>query len=638
MAIGVTTPAAEPSASPGTERFLRALELMFRAGRYYPAEHVKTDELTAEFHAAAADLSGEAELVFEVRDGVLVLQGEPVPASAPGVQGFSAMLEPLAVARMTIAADIPRDQLHALVTLLPLLQQQVLDADADERFAFTGLPDGVTIDQREFVVGEEDGLGEFWEDLRERILAALKELENRGLEMERAVLCRHLLRGFGARVAASLAQGDLTPQELGDSLVANLDMTRSASYDGVEGVTRSLDGLMDLLEQSMVGDDARRTEQTFRRLIGILERSVPDSWHVGKIEVTHSADAETGDFSQDLSLLLAALTPADDLVWSVPEIRTEDRREFLSIVAGMLATASRPGVRRRLRAELEAWLGDDPTPEETKLFHLAVGALLQGAWTEGHRAGFSDLLHAVRETPGRSSFELLQDLARLCPAANRTAFWPLVANEVLLGGPDSDPVTTAALQAWLLPVPEGAAGRKALETLAGLEAAARERFDRELVRAVPRPLADVFGAYLRLDRDDALSQQLVAGLHARPASWLGACVLPLLDRAAVDHREIYALLLRQAHEERDLPRLRDLATELLLSRLANLPAERRREGWVRGSILMLGRLSGLEVGRLLERIRNEKRLLVLPTWPAECREAATTASEQIRRRGREVTA
>jgi len=109
-----------------TADFLHVLEKLFKTGGYYPADHERTRALTSEFLAAAADMRGNAsELVLDVRNGVLHLQGEALPADAAGVAGFLSLLEPLAVVKMSLAARLTREDLHTLVTMLPGLQHQI---------------------------------------------------------------------------------------------------------------------------------------------------------------------------------------------------------------------------------------------------------------------------------------------------------------------------------------------------------------------------------------------------------------------------------------------------------------------------------------------------------------------------------
>lgn len=624
---GIITPdAVLPGA---TRRFLRALEMLFRAGRYYPADHARTAELTDAFRAAAAEVAPDGgALVFAVHDGVLTFQGEALPDDAPGAKGLLELLVPLAVARLTIDPGIPRAGLHRLTTLLPELQQQVLASDADERFAFRGLPDGVAIDQREFVVGGDDELEELWEELRERILKAVRELEDLGLAADRVMLCRHLLRGFGARVAAAV---ESAAPAGGNPAADGPDLPRTAG-DDTAAVARNLDTLTDILEQSMLGDDAHRTEETFRRLIGILERSVPESWRLNACEVHHLVDREEGLEIPELMALLGPPLPAG---WRPPAFDGEDRRETVSMLCGLLTEKTGASARRRLRGDLERLVAGGLGADELGVLHGAAAALVRGPLKPEELAGLSDLVRAYRLAPDGSTLSFLLGLDDACPPRNREAFWPLLANEVLLGGEGESPEIVAVAQARLDPLPDGPGLQRALDDLRGREAVAEERFDDHLVRSPPQPLTGLLSALLRHGGDDALVRRLRAGLHARPASWLCACVLPLIDPANGAHGELYALMLEQIHEKQALPQLKILAREMLLDRLSTLTSERRGDDWVPGSILVLGRLPGDGVSGLLERVLRERRRVLLPAWPRACREAAAAALARIRARTEE---
>ncbi|MDX2472592.1 MAG: hypothetical protein QNL91_02695, partial [Candidatus Krumholzibacteria bacterium] len=71
--------------------------------------------------------------------------------------------------------------------------------------------------------------------------------------------------------------------------------------------------------------------------------------------------------------------------------------------------------------------------------------------------------------------------------------------------------------------------------------------------------------------------------------------------------------------------MRDTAILLLKSTLYRLPAERRGEPWVTEAIRWLGKLGTSKSRTVLKKILNEKKLLVIPAWPAACRDAARDA-------------
>ena len=112
--------------------------------------------------------------------------------------------------------------------------------------------------------------------------------------------------------------------------------------------------------------------------------------------------------------------------------------------------------------------------------------------------------------------------------------------------------------------------------------------------------------------------------HQR-ANRLANLLVSVMGGYRKSNRLIYQAILEQGVAEKVSPKLQELGCRLLKTTVANLKPFMRDDPWVRQAITWLGRLDPKKSKALLNKIINEKKYLVLPVWPAECRQAAQDA-------------
>jgi hypothetical protein len=616
-----------------TDDFLRVLEKLFKTGGYYPASHERTRALTTEFLAAAAEVRGSSpELVLDVRDGVLHLQGEALSADTAGVTGFITLLEPLAVVKMSLAARLSHEDLHSLVTMLPGLQQQLRERSFDDAFTFEGLPDGVSLSQKEFLTyANEGGDTADWPELREKIQAAMKELEDRGYDSESISMCKQLTRGYGSchDEHRSLEDAGVDEHQI---VIENLDDADSGDRSAL-AVESSLNTLVDLLEWSMLGDQATKTREAFQQLIVFLDRSVPDNWKIGNTPPPSDKLQSNDTYDLSIDQLQRRLDEAVAGAGPIREPDGPDQAEYLAIVCGFLGHDVPPVTARRLQAAWQDILKRRLSPSERSMIVRSVGQALWKAETSTPPTDVIDVLRTFGESDTGSPLTLLMEATRLCPEQSRARLWPYVLNEVLTNSKDDRSEVMDTARTWLLPVPSSNLG-EALNTFVALRTVDGEPFRLDVAHLLPKGLGQVFATIIRHNADGLVARTLVSAMHEQPPSWIAACVLPLIRFDGDDHRDLYATLLDQDQSPDTLARLRAMVSDLVRSRLPSLPRKRRSEPWVKQTILALGGLHDEPVDGILKTILTAKKWWIVPTWPRSCRSNARTALQQIHQRRR----
>ena len=113
---------------------------------------------------------------------------------------------------------------------------------------------------------------------------------------------------------------------------------------------------------------------------------------------------------------------------------------------------------------------------------------------------------------------------------------------------------------------------------------------------------------------------------------LSAVLLEVMDEYLPINRAIYHAILDQGVEETIHSALAELAPEILIEALSDLHWDYMEEDWVVPAIEWLGRLGRESAIGVLQEITQEKKYMVLASWPLQAREAADLALGQLKER------
>jgi hypothetical protein len=113
---------------------------------------------------------------------------------------------------------------------------------------------------------------------------------------------------------------------------------------------------------------------------------------------------------------------------------------------------------------------------------------------------------------------------------------------------------------------------------------------------------------------------------------LSSVLLEVMDEYLPINRAVYHAILDQGVEENINPALAELAPEILVEALSDLHWDYMEEDWVVPAIEWLGRLGREPAIGVLQEITQEKKYMVLASWPLVAREAAEQALAQLKER------
>ena len=213
----------------------------------------------------------------------------------------------------------------------------------------------------------------------------------------------------------------------------------------------------------------------------------------------------------------------------------------------------------------------------------------------------------------------------------RRRAWPYLVNDLLQGLPVRNRLTRHALLDGLSQVPalQHPELRTTLENLSALQTrqVAEGFFD-----APPPLLYPVHMVLIGCSVSGRFGPLLHDHLVRQSPHPLAAVMLDIMDRYQPVNRGVYQAILHQGIAETPTPEMAELAPDILLEALSDLHWDFMEEEWVVPAITWLGRLGGPTALPLLSEIIDEKKYLVLNSWPRQARLAAEQARRQLKTR------
>jgi hypothetical protein len=123
---------------------------------------------------------------------------------------------------------------------------------------------------------------------------------------------------------------------------------------------------------------------------------------------------------------------------------------------------------------------------------------------------------------------------------------------------------------------------------------------------------------------------VIAELLRNPQDEMIAAVIPLLRPEEEAHLGFLANYLSHAHNETFPEALAVAAARLMVESLPLLDEKSKEEPWLERTIAAMAIWHGAGTMEVLEKIVEERRFAIMPTWNRNCRRAAEIALERLR--------
>jgi len=642
--------AESPSLAPEHAELLVALDRMLTVGSYYPPGHEKYREVAAAAHRAVSRAAGPQGVVaIEVAEPGLTMGLSFAPADGRESKRLHKLLMPLDIALLEIDANATADELHAALLVLKKHQSGLSSSRTYRTIEVTGLPDSVRVTNRTLYVkmkhrlvgsgGTRPNVDAFDPNtIPDAMLVPTPE----GQQMEREFLA--VVRGI-------MQGGD--PQRLQQLHDTPIDKISQALGEWIpDAAIRAMKDIIDRLAEtnsdpmvleSLVGHarkaldltgDAELVELAFQRLR--VEREVkgesrpllagrPRPKGVKRQPVVYTMTrAQLGELVDEVS---AAVKPIEDL-------NAQTNADCLGICYQILSTAPSPELAQHVSDLMQALVANDNySLRDLEVARDALRSAFKAGYDEHTSSLVLSLLEPMRMVrPEKMGWLWLAVWEGLLETGQKEAAWPFVVNDLLLGITWEDPADRLQLYSELSNLDT----RDRLDLLARLEAlpALREKkADGEILDAPAPLLYPVYRLLLRSSLSESFGPRLLARLTEQNVHPLVTQLLVSLDSWDRGHIKLYQAMLDQGVAERVTPLLAELAGRYLRGIVTRLDDHELALPWVPGAIEWL---SSLRVGGAKEILRDivqERRLLFIPVWPAQCRDAARAALEQLQQPG-----
>lgn len=619
--------------------FLESLHRICKVGTYYPAGHVALDQAAGHFQKKISKVADtNRSVLIELQGETLRVAGMEIARLTNALQELKKLLFDLGVNSLEIDRTILMPELLQLVKSLLLGRSRLQGIKKFTQAAIVDLPSSVRIQQKEFLVDEsavcQDGKGEGADHGLDSVFLALADM---GLEGGQVEQCRSFLSSLAEKFSGrplnlkglpSVTWSDV--RNLLVKIVSGADL-HSMDSGGVatQNDLRALSAILQGLEKETQDKGAQKTINLLISVFGdatARKKTVADS--SGKAKRIRSSDNTP---VQSVWQLQAFIDDNAMEGTTLAKLNQIDRREELSILLQLLQYQQVPTVESKIRQNLRDILTSQLNEGELEIL---TGGLMQLATGTERNRFYEAMQFLAPLARGAKNFTSHQFLVMICQkisAAARALLWPILVNEILATGRTIDRkafdelVTIAAR----LPDPEMRERWPELQTMDCFQdkKIAADTFNPKHGQSFP-----LFSFLLETSMKKQIGARILSGLIAYPPDWLIEAVAPLLQLDNPQHIKFLQVYLLVAQQKNFSVKLRVAAGTLVVHHLPELTEEQRRETWVIKTILASPELQIEETRPLLERIRDEKRMLIVPIWPVGCRRAAAEALKNLRRK------
>jgi hypothetical protein len=142
----------------------------------------------------------------------------------------------------------------------------------------------------------------------------------------------------------------------------------------------------------------------------------------------------------------------------------------------------------------------------------------------------------------------------------------------------------------------------------------------------------LFSFLLETSMKKQIGARILDILRANPPDWLIEAVAPLLQLVIPQHLKFLRTYLLVAQQNVFTVAMRIAAGNFVVHHLPEISEQQRTEAWVAKTILATPEMQVAETRPLLQRIIEEKHMVVIPKWPNACRKAAAEALKHLKRK------
>ncbi len=621
--------------------FLESLQRIFKIGTYYPAGHSVLDQAVHLFQHNLQKISvAKRSASIESQGEIMLVEGRELVVLSSAVRELQKLFRDLGIGRVEIDRTISLADLQQFARTLLLGRSQLHSVKQFTPAKIVDIPSSMRLVQKEFLVDEASIFIESRSDEEgQNIESIFQLLADQGLDRGQITRCRDFLNSLTKRFTSRpMSLRGLPAVSWHDVCDLLVKVVSTACHPGDQsGKTfahndlNALSAIFNGLRQELVDQESR---DTINLLVTVFNRG-----HLANQSVVAGADDKkkglrATDNATDMTIFelqeYVRINSSDARI--IEKIKQVVRHDELALLLQLLQYRQDAEVAEGIRRAIRNILATSLSPREVDVLIKGVLALTQCQETELFSEGAAFLALQMRNTKNYSPMPFLVMLCNQLQPAFKIRIWPTVVNEMLATGRQVEQQRLFAELASVaaeLPVD---AIREQLQELEKMDALMERKiavdiFDPEAKSAYP-----LYAVLLKTSMRMPIASRVLSSLGAAPQDWLIEAVAPLLQLGKQEHMNFLYAYLTVAGQNILPVRLRVMAGNLVIEQLPELGEAERNEDWVLKTIAGTGQMQVEGTRELLERIIVEKKMVVVPKWPASCRRAAALTLKNLKRK------
>lgn len=618
--------------------FLESLQRICKIGTYYPAGHAVLDQAAEQFQRSLGGIAdSKRSVLIEIRGESVFVENIEVKTITTAIRDFRKLLTDIGIGTMEIDRNILLPELLQLVKGLLLGRAQLQGIKQFTQADLPDLPTAVKVRQKEFLVDEGSiVLGGGEDDAEHGLNSVFEILAEQGLDRRQIEQCKRFLNSLADKFSGRHFDIKGLPSVTWTDVRNLLIRVVKDAYHLSEGsgglIQNDLNALSSIFKGLERAAEDKEAKETINLLVSVFGRNALGRKQ--KSPADANAKVRQADVIPALSVEQLQQFIGQNYVHAriLEKITLIDRCEELSILLQLLQFKQEGVVLDKIRQNLRAILTLPLTEKEAEVLINGCASLAGDRENDAFSETARSVAVILRSAKSLSSLDFLE---RLCQSVGPVAcsrIWPVIVNELLAVGR-----VASAERAYdrLMGVAAGLADeemRARWQELEALDCFQEKKIAADIFDPAARKTCRLFSFLLGTSMKKAIGSRILDNFREKAPDWLIGAVAPLLQLAIPQHMKFLQTYLFLAQQKEPPMNMRIAAGNLIVQFLPELSDEQRGEAWVPATIKATPELQVEETRYLLERIVEEKKMVVVPKWPNPCRKAAAEALTKLKRK------
>ncbi len=621
---------------------MQSLQRLIKIGIYYPSGHSVLDRATEQFrHNMIRVAGGNSFIRFTIKENTIYLQDIALDDTKFFVQEFKETLSSLSVKNLDIDREITSAEIHAFVRSLLACRAKFKSTKQFVRINLEDLPFSIRIYQTEYLAKEiQQPLSDHSSDEPSPTFEGfLESLNRQEFTKEQKQLCRQLLETASSSsllLGSQKTESPMISWSDVERLIINL-VKRSSSADGQQEIhyQRDLNAFASILNTLAGQGENKKSTQAINLLVSLVKRDAQES------------EGDQGSYNKKNDP--GRETPSDETVSNIEHfikenhvhavllkpLMEEDRCEMLTIVMQLLQSQHSLHVQVRIQQIIRDILTTSMTDSEWQILAMGVHQILEKIDSDDLPIPLIMIIDPLRRSQHVSSLVLIEHVCRNCTSVELKKILPYLMNEILVVGSQDNPEIFNSLCDIALFLPSSDI-TEAIPTLEKLDAFIEGKIAPNLFFSMSVANYSLFSPLLNTTKGELLAKRIFQGFKNNPPGWIIEALFPLLDSNLPLHRKFLFEFLNNTRFSEPTNTMKTLAAQIVGDTLLEIDDEKRKDLAIIKTIKAISQLGSPETYKVLKTIIGKKRFLILPEWPAQCRQAARETLSIIDSRIRSV--